>query len=246
MSNPRPVIMVTGAARRVGAAISRRLHSAGCDLVLHYRQSIEDLQGLVQELEADRPDSTMILQAELGDIPALPGMVRAAVARFGRLDGLVNNASTFYATPLGQATETQWDELFASNAKAPFFLSQAAAPHLKASRGAIVNILDIYAERPLPEHPIYSMAKASLRMLTLSLAEALGPEVRVNAVSPGTVLWSEKPFKAETEHAIATRTMLKRVGTPEAVAEAVKFLLLDADYSTGAVLPVDGGRLLST
>lgn len=246
MNNPRPVILVTGAARRVGAVIARRLHEAGCDLAIHHRDSAEAAQALASGLLARRKHSVLPLRAELADINALSDLVARTVDHFGRLDGLVNNASTFFATPLASATEAQWEELFASNAKAPFFLAQAAAPHLRKSRGAIVNILDIYSERPLRDHPIYSMAKAAHRMLTLSLAQALGPEVRVNAVAPGTVLWSTNPVKAETEAAIRQGTALGRVGTPEDVAEAVRFLLLDARYTTGAILPVDGGRLLNT
>lgn len=245
MPEPRPVVLVTGAARRVGAAIARRLHGE-CDLALHYRGSGDAMQALADELEARRSGSVLTLQAELADVAALPALVERVVGRFGRLDGLVNNASAFYATPLGEATEAQFDELFASNAKAPFFLAQAAAPHLRAASGSIVSLLDIYAERPLPDHPLYSMAKAAHRMLVMSLAQALGPRVRVNGVAPGTVLWSEKPFKAETPEAIDTRTALQRVGSPEAVAEAVRFLLLEADYCTGSILPVDGGRLLAT
>lgn len=246
MNPDRRVVLITGAAKRVGAVIARRLHAAGCDLALHYRRSAAEMRELVDALEAIRPGSTLALQADLADTAALPGLVETTVARFGRLDGLVNNASTFYATPLDTATEAQWDELFASNAKAPFFLAQAAAPHLRAARGAIVNILDIYAERPLADHPAYCMAKAALRMLTFSLAQALGPEVRVNGVAPGTVLWSTNPFKAETESVVREQTALRRLGDPEDVGEAVRFLLLDARYTTGAVLPVDGGRLLAT
>lgn len=245
MSDARPVVLVTGAARRVGAAIARCLHGR-CDLALHYRHSSGPMQALAQELEGLRAGSVLTLPAELADVAGLGVLVERVVARFGRLDGVVNNASGFYPTPLGEVGEAQFDELFASNAKAPFFLAQAAAPHLRASGGAIVSLLDIYAERPLPDHPVYSMAKAAHRMAVMALAQALGPEVRVNGVSPGTVLWSEKPFKAETQEAIDTRTALKRVGSPEAVAEAVRFLLLDADYCTGTILPVDGGRLLAT
>jgi pteridine reductase len=240
------VALVTGAARRVGACIARQLHAAGWNLALHARNSMDELAALSDSLQATRPGSVLMLQADLADIASLPALVEASVARFGRLDGLVNNASSFYRTPLGEVTEAQWDELFASNAKAPFFLAQAAAPHLAASGGAIVNLLDIYAERPLPEHPVYSMAKAALRMQTLALAQAMGPAVRVNGVAPGTVLWSEKPFKAETEDAIHNRTALQRVGRPEDVAEAVRFLLESANYCTGVIVAVDGGRLLST
>jgi len=245
MSSSRPVVLVTGAARRVGAVIARQLHPH-CDLALHYRSSAEAMQTLAAELEAARAGSVLTVRADLGDIAALPGLVEAVVARFGRLDHLVHNASSFHPTRIGEVDEAAFDGLFASNAKGPFFLSQAAAPHLRAARGSMVSLLDIYAERPLPDHAVYSMAKAAHRMMVLALAQALGPEVRVNGVAPGTVLWSEKPFKAESPEAIDTRTALGRVGTPEAVATAVRQLLLEADYTTGAVLPVDGGRLLST
>lgn len=245
MPEPRPVVLVTGAARRVGAAIARCLHG-DCDLALHYRSSGDAMRELAAELEGRRRGSVLTVQAELGDVSALSALVERVVGHFGRLDGVVNNASGFFPTPLGEATEAQFDELFASNAKAPFFLAQAAAPHLQAARGSIVSLLDIYAERPLPDHPVYSMAKAAHRMLVLALAQALGPDVRVNGVAPGTVLWSEKPFKAETPEAVDSRTALQRVGSPEAVAAAVRFLLLEADYCTGTVLPVDGGRLLAT
>lgn len=240
-----PVILITGAAKRVGAAIARRLHADGCSLVLHYRQSADAMQALVAELEQSRAGSVISVHAELTDMAAMPALVDAAISRFGKLDGLVNNASAFFATPLDEASEAQWDALMNANAKAPFFLAQAAAPHLRAQRGAIVNIIDIYGERPLPRHPIYSISKAALRMATLALAEALGPDVRVNAIAPGTVLWSDNPLKAETAEQVEKGTTLKRVGQPEEVAVAVRFLLLDASYTTGMVLPVEGGRLLS-
>lgn len=246
MTASRPVALITGAARRLGAAIARELHARGCDLALHYRHSADAARALAADLDASRPGGTLCVQAELGDTAALPRIIEAVLRRYGRLDYLVHNASSFYRTPLGQVGEAEFDELIASNAKGPFFLSQAAAPALRAARGAIVSLLDIYAERPLPEHPVYSMAKAAHRMMVLALAEALGPEVRVNGVAPGTVLWSEKPFKAETQEAIDTRTALKRIGSPQAVASAVRFLLIEADYCTGAILPVDGGRLLAT
>ncbi|MBS7458049.1 pteridine reductase [Coralloluteibacterium stylophorae] len=240
----RPVAFVTGAARRVGAAIARALHAAGYDLALHCRNSRADLDALVAELEGVRGGSTLALQAELGDADALPGLVEAALARFGRIDALVNNASAFYPTPVGTATPAQWDELFAANARAPFFLAQAAAPHLRAARGAILNMADVYAERPLPQHTLYCMAKAALVMLTRSLAQELGPEVRVNAIAPGNVLWSTNEVKVETAELLAARTALARQGSPDDIAAAALYLLRDARYTTGVVLPVDGGRLL--
>jgi pteridine reductase len=238
------VALVTGAARRIGAVIARTLHAAGYDLALHYRQSGDAMQALCAELEAARAGSTLALAADLTDVAQLPGLVGAVVARYGRLDALVNNASTYYATPLQTTTPQQWDELFATNARAPFFLAQAAAPHLRAAHGAIVNMADIYAERPLPGHAVYGMSKAALVMATRALAGELGPEVRVNAVAPGNVLWSTNPDKAETRAMVEQRTTLGRQGTPQDVADAVLYLLRDAHYCSGAILPVDGGRLL--
>ncbi len=243
MTPPRPVAMITGAARRIGAVIARRLHAEGHDLALHYRHSEAAMQALVAELEAIRPGSTLALQADLVDLDALPALVAQAVARFGRLDVLVNNASSYYATPVGGTTASQWDDLFATNARAPFFLSQAAAPHLKEAQGVIVNIVDIYAERPLPGHPVYCMAKAALAMMTRALAVELGPEVRVNAVAPGNILWSDNPVKAETLAIVEARTTLGRQGAPEDIARAVANLVT-SPYVSGQVLAVDGGRSL--
>lgn len=241
---PQPVALITGAARRIGACIARHLHVAGYDLVLHYRNSAEDMQALCAELEAARAGSVQSVRADLDDVDALPAVVQAAINHFGRLDALVNNASTYHATPLAEASHADWDALFSANARAPFFLAQAAAPHLKDSCGAIINITDIYAERPLPRHPVYCASKAALRMLTKVLARELGPEIRVNAVAPGNILWSTNPDKAETAAMVRERTSLGRQGKPEDIAAAVLYLLRDADYVTGAELPVDGGRLL--
>ncbi|HEX5952737.1 MAG TPA: pteridine reductase [Rhodanobacteraceae bacterium] len=244
MSQTRPVVLITGAARRVGAVIARTLHAAGYDLALHFRNSRAELDALMADLETRRANSTLALQADLTDAERLPGLTDTAVARFGRLDALVNNASIFHATPLGGIAAAQCDEFFAVNARAPLLLAQAAAPHLKAARGAIVNITDIYAERPLPQHAAYGMSKAALRMATLALAQELGPEVRVNAVAPGNVLWSENPVKAETMQTLIERTALQRQGTPEDIAGAVLWLLRDATYVTGQTIRVDGGRIL--
>lgn len=244
MAEPvRPVALITGSARRIGAAIARTLHAAGYDLALHCRHSRSELDALASELEAVRPGSTFTRQADLGEFEHLADLVAHAIARYGRLDALVNNASSFQPTPIGRATPAQWDALFASNARAPFFLAQAAAPHLAATHGAIVNLADIYGERPLPGHTLYCMAKAALIMMTRSLALELAPAVRVNAVSPGAILWPEDSSAAARE-AILRRTPLARTGTPEEVAEAVRWLLQDASYSTGQVLHLDGGRLL--
>ncbi|WHZ20241.1 MAG: FolM Alternative dihydrofolate reductase 1 [Rhodanobacteraceae bacterium] len=242
--NAHPVALVTGAARRIGATIARTLHAAGYDLALHCRRSRAELDALIGELESARANSTLALQADLADVARLPGLVHDCVARFGRLDALVNNASTYYATPFGAITPQQWDELFAANARAPLFLAQAAAPHLKASHGSIVNITDIYAERPLAQHAVYGMSKAALRMATFALAQALGPEVRVNAVAPGNVLASEHPVKAENLEDVIEGTALRRRGAPDDIAGAVLWLVRDATYVSGQTIRVDGGRIL--
>lgn len=242
MPEPRPVALITGSAKRVGAAIARQLHADGYDLALHYRNSEAQMRALVAELEALRPDSVLSIQADLSDFDRLAEIVAQSVGRFGRLDALVNNASAYYATPIGKTTPQQWDELFASNARAPFFLAQAAAPHLRASRGAIVSLADIYAERPLHGHTVYCMAKAALVMMTKALARELGPEVRVNAVAPGNVLWSENPVKAETLDVLRDRTALQRQGSPEDIVSAVRWLLTGNSYITGQVVAIDGGR----
>ncbi len=244
MSTDRPVVLITGAAKRVGADIARTLHGAGYDLALHYRHSRAEMDGLAAELESARSGSTLAVPAELADTDALGGIVEKCTSRFGRLDALVNNASAFLPTPLGEATAQQWDELFASNARAPFFLAQAAAPALKAARGSIVNIVDIYAERPLARHPIYTMAKAALAAMTKSLARELAPDVRVNGVAPGAILWPDNGVTYTNQADLIERTPLKRTGTPEEIARAVLFLIRDATFTTGEILKVDGGRSL--
>jgi len=236
--------LITGAAKRLGAAIARTLHGAGYDVALHCRRSRAELDMLITELEAARPHSTLALQADLAEVEQLPALVETTLARFGRLDALVNNASEFFATPLGTVTSTQWDALFASNARAPFFLAQAAAPALRAGRGAIVNLVDIHAERPLAGHAVYSMAKAALATATHALALALAPEVRVNGIAPGAILWPEGG-KTQTERdALLARTPLARTGEPDDVASAVLWLLRDARYTTGEIVRIDGGRAL--
>ncbi|WP_093289941.1 pteridine reductase [Pseudoxanthomonas sp. CF125] len=240
-----PAALITGSARRIGAAIARRLHAQGYDLALHYRGSAAEMQALAAELESARAGSVLTLQADLSEFDRLPELVARTVGRFGRLDALVNNASTFQPTAIGDTTPQQWDALFASNARAPFFLAQAAAPHLKAARGAIVNLADIYAERPLAGHTVYCMAKAALLMATQSLALELAPEVRVNAVAPGAILWPEQDHSDAAKQSMLGRTPLARTGTPEEIAEAVRWLLQDATYTTGQVIRVDGGRTLA-
>ena len=244
-TKPISVALVTGAAHRVGATIARVLHSAGMNVVLHYRSSEGAAHTLRDELEAIRPHSAITLFAELLDYNSLPSLVEQAVAAWGRLDCLVNNASTFYPTPVAQTTAAQWDDLIGTNLRAPYFLSQAAAPWLSIAAGCIVNIVDIYAERPLKGHPVYSIAKAGLVMLTKTLAQELGPQVRVNAVAPGIVLWPEQPVSDLYKNNLVARTALQRLGSPAEVARAVRFLVQEATYTSGHVLTVDGGRLLS-
>jgi len=240
----RRVALVTGAARRIGAVIARRLHAAGYDVALHARKSRVELDALVAELERARASSTLALEADLGDVAALPDLANAAVERFGRLDALVNNAAAFYPTPVGSATTAQWDELFGTNARAPFFLAQAAAPHLAASNGAIVNIVDIYAEQPLANHAIYSMSKAALAAMTKALARDLAPAVRVNGVPPGAILWPDAGKSDAAQQALIERTPLKRTGSPDDIASAVLWLL-EAPFVTGEIVRVDGGRHLA-
>ncbi len=243
MASELPVVLITGAAKRIGAGIARTLHRAGYDLALHYRHSRNEMDALRSELEPLRPDSTIAIQGDLADAAVLPGIVEKCTSRFGRLDAVINNASAFFPTPVADATPAQWDELFASNARAPFFLAQAAASALKASSGCIVNIVDIYAEHPLARHPIYSMAKATLAMMTKSLARELAPEIRVNGVAPGAILW---PDDGQTNRdGLVARTPLQRTGSPEEVAKAVLFLIRDATFTTGQILKVDGGRSLT-
>lgn len=243
MSETHPVALVTGAARRIGAVIARTLHAAGYDVALHYRASRGELDALAGALEAQRGHSTLVLQADLADSAQLPGLVDAVTAHFGRLDALVNNASMFHPTPLGTITPAQCDALFAVNARAPLLLAQAAAPHLKAAHGAIVNITDVYAERPLPQYAAYAMSKAALRMATLALARELAPGVRVNAVAPGAILWPEGKSAADRDAALK-RIPLQRTGTPEEIADTVLWLIRDAGYVTGQTVRVDGGRIL--
>jgi len=244
MSSPRPVALITGAAKRIGAGIARRLHAEGHDLALHYRDSAMEMDALLSELNANRGDSAIALHADLAQFDRLPELIANTVARFGQLDALVNNASSFFPTPFGQATPQHWDDLFAANARAPFFLSQAAAPHLRATQGAIVNIADIYAERPLRDHVLYGMSKAALVQMTRALAAELAPDVRVNAVAPGAILWPEEGRNQSAKNAMLARTPLQRIGTVEEIAETVRWLLRDATYTTGQVIRVDGGRML--
>lgn len=245
MNSPAaPVVLVTGAARRVGAEIARCLHTAGARLVLHHRASAQEAERLAAEFNARRENSALALRCELRDMDCLAGMVADTVAHFGRLDALVNNASSFFATTVGAIDAAMWDDLMGSNLKGPLFLSQAAAPHLAKAHGCIVNITDVHAERPLKGYPLYCAAKAGLLGLTRALALELAPQVRVNAVAPGAIEWPDNAsdFPPDEQHAIVEHTLLKRVGAPGDIARTVKFLIFDAPYITGQVINVDGGR----
>lgn len=236
------MVFITGGAHRVGAVVARLLHEHGANLVIHYRSSEQGAQQLKRELQERRPDSVHLVRADLLDTSGLGKLVQHAVDAFGRLDVLINNASSFYPTPVGEATEAHWDDLIGTNLKAPFFLAQAAAPHLRQAKGAIVNIADIHGQWPLKAYPIYSAAKAGLIMLTKSLARELAPEVRVNAVAPGTILWPEAGLEEGVKQQILDRTPLKRSGDPNDIARTILFLVADAPYISGQLLAVDGGR----
>jgi len=235
---------ITGAAQRIGAEIARTLHKNGMNLALHYRNSAETAQLLKQELETTRPNSVMLLQADLNDTNTLPKLIDDINAHYSRLDLLVNNASSFYPTPIGAAQIDQWEDLISTNMKAPFFLSQAAAPLLQAAKGCIINLVDIHAERPLKDHSIYSIAKAGNAMMVKSLAQEFGPDIRVNGIAPGVILWPTHDIAEDTRREILNKTSLKKLGTPEDVAKTLLFLAQDANYITGQTIIVDGGRTL--
>jgi len=235
--------LVTGAAKRIGAVIASTLHAAGANVAIHYNRSAADADRLAAELNRRRAKSAFTVAADMLDIPAVERMAAQVLDRTGgKLDALVNNASNFYPTPIGTITLEQWDDLLGSNLKAPLFLSQALVPALRSSRGVIVNIVDVHSQRPLRDHPVYGPAKAGLAMLTRSLAKDLGPDVRVNGVSPGAILWPDEGMSEGLRAAIIKQTALKRAGTPEDIAAAVLFLVRDAPYVTGQIIAVDGGR----
>ena len=236
------VVLITGGARRVGAEIVRALHDDGAQVLVHYRASADAAVALARELNRTRPGSVAIEHADLLDPDTPERLVAAVLREFGRLDLLINNASTFYGTPVGEITLAEWDDLMGSNLKAPLFLAQAAAPSLRAQRGLILNIVDIHALRPLKGHPVYSIAKAGLAMLTRSLARELGPHIRVNGIAPGPVLWPERAMDEDLRREIIAKTALKRHGTPQDIARTAVFLAKDAPYITGQIIAVDGGR----
>jgi pteridine reductase len=236
------VILITGGARRIGAQIARTLHAAGARILLHYRSSTAAAKELGAELNAARPGSAALIAADLQQEEAPEQLIAAALGHFGRLDVLINNASTFYRTPVGKITRAAWDDLMGSNLRAPLFLAQAAAPQLAKQRGLIINVVDIHGLRPLKGYPVYSIAKAGLAMLTRSLARELGPDIRVNGIAPGPVLWAEHDLDDSLKREIIGKTALKRAGSPQDIARTALFLIRDAPYITGQIIAVDGGR----
>ncbi|MFQ5609432.1 MAG: pteridine reductase [Woeseiaceae bacterium] len=238
------IALVTGAARRVGAEIAKRLHDEGASIAVHYRGSANEAAQLAADLNVLRPDSAATFQADLVETDALPRLVSDVIDWAGGLDILVNNASSFYATPVGSITEESWDDLVGTNLKAPLFLSQAAADALRENNGVIVNLVDVHSRRPLRDHPVYGSAKAGLAMLTRSLARDLAPDVRVNGISPGAILWPEEGMSDAIKETILNQVPLGRPGNPKDIAACVLFLVADAPYVTGQVIAVDGGRSL--
>lgn len=246
MINFPKVALITGAARRVGAEIAQTLHEAGLNVVLHYHRSEKDAEQLCNFLNEKRENSAIIQQADLSETNNLSLLVDNAAKKWGHLDVLVNNASRFYKTAIGQVTEESWDDLLNSNLKAPFFLCQAAMKYLQERRGSIVNIGDVHGERPMRDYGVYCISKAGLLMLTKTLAKECGPAVRVNAVSPGSVMLpeGENTLTPVEQDKILSRVILRRHGTAKDIAKAVLYLVNEADYVTGTILEVDGGRSL--
>ena len=239
------VALITGAARRIGACIAETLHQRGCDVFLHYHSSGDAVEELAKKLNAMRPQSAITVQADLGDAKEINRLAGQVKAHTGQLDLLVNNASRFFPTIVGTTTMTEWDELMDSNLRGPYFLTQALLPQLATAGGSVVNLLDVHAVRPMAGHAVYCMAKAGLQMMTLAMAKDLGPQIRVNGVAPGAILWPEQDSSSEDQQKILNKTVMGRAGKPEDIASAVAYLGLDAPYITGQVLAVDGGRSLN-
>lgn len=238
-------VLITGAAKRIGAEIAKCLHAAGARIVIHYHSSGESAIKLAATLNAKRAASVTVFKADLCVINQINKMVEHVLFEYGHLDVVINNASSFYPTPVGKITEQQWDDLLGSNLKAPLFLSQAAAPALQESQGCIVNLIDIHGMRPMKGYPVYSVAKAGLHMLTQSLARELAPAVRVNGVAPGAILWPEDEANKSSQTELLAKTALKKQGSANDIAATVLFLVRDAPYITGQVIAVDGGRMLN-
>ena len=239
------VALITGGAKRIGAVTTKELHQAGYNVIIHCRLSRQSADDLADELNSIRKDSANVIQGDLNNETIYNSLIDQAYQFWKRLDVLVNNASSFYPTPVGSITLDDWNNLISSNMKAPLFLAQAAAPHLKQTQGNIINMIDVHAQRPMRDHPVYCAAKAGLHMITLSLAKDLGPEIRVNGVAPGAILWPENDMSEHTKNLILERTSLKRPGQPIDIAKTIVFLVKDADYITGQIIAVDGGRSIN-
>ncbi len=239
------VALITGGAKRIGACIARTLHQAGMNVVIHYHSSADTARALQKQLNEQRENSCLLIQGELTGHDKLKSMVKESVQQMGRLDVLINNASAFFPTPLKTASEKDWSRLIDTNLKAPFFLIQAAAPHLAKTQGCVINLIDIYAERPLLDHPIYCASKAGLASLTRSFAQSLAPDIRVNGLAPGAILWPEDQHDEVAQQRLLSRTPLKRLGCPQDIANAALFLIQDAPYMTGQILNFDGGRSIT-
>ncbi len=243
-STPR-VALVTGAAQRIGAEICSTLHNAGFNILIHYRSSAQPAEALAVTLNDKRSDSAACIKADLTNSQDVQALASTALKQWGYVDALINNASTFYPTPLNKSTEEDWNVLFDSNVRGPFFLSQALTPSLTERHGCIVNLVDIHSERPMAEHTIYSMAKASVAMMTKTLAKEMAPAVRVNGVSPGAILWPDLEFDEDNQSSILNKIPMQKIGDVSDIANAVAFLVNDAPYVTGQIIAVDGGRSTS-
>lgn len=242
MTTNNKTLLITGGAKRIGQEIAKTMHQAGYNIMVHFRSSAAMANNLVNEFNKARENSASSVQADMLDINSIPKIVDATIEKFGRIDCLINNASTFYPTPIQLINEEYWDDLIGSNLKAPIFLVKEAAPHIKEQQGSIINIVDIYAERPLENHPIYCAAKSGLQNLTKSLARDLAPDIRVNAIAPGAILWPENTMSEKAQKKLLKRVPLKRVGEPQDIAKTAKFLIMDAPYISGQIIAVDGGR----
>lgn len=245
MPNHSKCALVTGSSKRIGAATVRMLHQADYNVIIHCRSSRQAADELAKDLNDQRANSASIIQGDLNDEKIYNKLIEQAYQCWERLDVLVNNASSFFPTPVGSITMDHWDNLVNSNMKAPLFLSQAAAPYLKQTNGCIINMIDVHGQRPMKEHPVYCAAKAGLAMLTMSLAKELGPDIRVNGVAPGAILWPENDMPEATKNIILERTSLKRPGKPSDIAKTILFLVKEADYITGQIIAVDGGRSIN-
>ncbi len=244
MSKPK-VVLITGAARRVGAEMVRHLHQAGMNIILHYRSSSEDATALADSLNTQRANSVKLLKGDLKEYQSIPQLVEQGIALFGQIDALINNASSFYPTDLKDVTEEIWEDLVGVNLKAPLYLTQALASELRQNKGCIINIVDIHGDRPLKDYSVYSIAKAGLIMFTKSMARELAPEIRVNGIAPGAIMWPEEQHYEGMHQEIISRTALKKEGNPQDIAETALFLIEHANYITGQIIAVDGGRTLS-